>query len=111
MNDDQMDAVFHALAHGDRRRVLDIVKQDPGCCVSDVAARFDSSRIAVMKHIGVLETARLLISEKVGRQRRLYFNAVPIQLIHERWTTEFSAHWANRLTRMKYAIEDTENGT
>lgn len=106
MNDDQMDALFHALAHGERRRMLDIVKRDPGCCVNDVAAHFDISRIAVMKHLGVLEAARLLLSEKVGRQRRLYFNAVPIQLIHDRWTTEFSAHWAGQLTQLKYRLEN-----
>jgi hypothetical protein len=41
--------------------------------------------------------------------RHLYFNAVPIQIIYDRWTTEYSAMWAKRLTRLKYRIESKEN--
>lgn len=105
MNDHDMDAVFQALAHESRRRMLDIVKASPGINVGQLASQFDVSRIAVMKHLGVLETAGLLVSEKDGRTRRLYFNAVPIQMIHERWTTEYSAFWSGNLTRIKYLAE------
>lgn len=100
-----MDAVFQALAHGARRRMLDMVKEKPGISVGALASRFDVSRIAVMKHVAVLEEANLLYSEKDGRTRRLYFNAVPIQLIYERWTTEYSAYWSGRVTEIKYRAE------
>ena len=103
---ESMDTVFAALAHGTRRKILDIVRADSGCTVNEVAAHFDVSRIAVMKHLNVLEAAGLLISEREGRMRRLYFNAIPIQLIYDRWTTEYSALWASKLTRLKYAVED-----
>ena len=49
------------------------------------------SRIGVLKHINVLEDAGLVISEKVGRERPLYFNPVPLQLIRERWSSEIAA--------------------
>lgn len=101
-----MDKVFHALASRPRRDMLDIVRDDPGCSVSDVCRHFDVSRIAVMKHLAVLEEAGLLISEKSGRRRLLYFNTVPIQMIHDRWTSEFSALWAGKLTAFKYSLED-----
>ena len=100
-----MDKVFHALASATRREILDIVRADPGCSVTAVCRHFDVSRIAVMKHLAVLEQAGLLISEKSGRTRSLYFNTVPIQLIHERWTTEFSALWAGKMTAFKYDVE------
>jgi len=100
-----MDAVFHALAHQGRRRMLDMVKECPGICVGVLASEFDVSRIAVMKNLGILEQAGLLVSEKDGRTRRLYFNAVPIQMIHDRWTTEYSAYWSGNLTRIKYHAE------
>ena len=106
-NDREMDAVFQALAHESRRRMLDIVKERPGLGVGELANEFDVSRIAVMKHLGVLEQAGLLVSEKHGRTRRLYFNAVPIQMIHERWTDEYSAYWSSNLTRIKYLAEAT----
>jgi DNA-binding transcriptional ArsR family regulator len=105
MDDARMDAVFAALAHPSRRRMLDILKHRPGCSVQHVAQHFAMSRIAVMKHLSVLADAGLVLSEKHGRTRALYFNPVPIQEIHERWTTEFSALWAAKLTRIQRAVE------
>ena len=105
MKPESMDIVFQALASAPRRRILDIVREKPGCNVSEVCRYFDVSRIAVMKHLAVLETAGLLISEKQGRTRCLYFNAAPIQIIYERWTTEFSGMWAGRLTEFKRQVE------
>lgn len=105
MPPDPLGAVFGALSHEARRRMLDIVKSRPGCNVRHVAGHFDMSRIAVMKHLRVLEQAGLILSERRGRTRLLYFNAVPIQEIYDRWTTEFSALWARRLTQVKYRVE------
>lgn len=109
MKPDPMDKVFQALASASRREILDIVRDKPGCSVMHVCRHFDVSRIAVMKHINVLEEAGLLISEKQGRTRRLYFNAIPIQTIYERWTTEFSAVWAGRLTEFKRRAESRQS--
>ncbi len=106
MNPDSTDKVFHALCSASRRRILDIVKKSPGCSVKHVCRYFDMSRVAVMKHLTVLERANLLISEKRGRTRSLYFNLVPIQMIYERWSDEFSALWASKVTALKYRVED-----
>ena len=105
IDDRNMDAVFQALAHESRRHMLDIIKEEPGIGVGALAGEFDVSRIAVMKHLNVLEDANLIISEKDGRTRKLYFNAAPIQMIHDRWTTEYSAYWAGQMTRLKYLAE------
>ena len=106
MNPDDMDAAFAALASAPRRRILDILKKEPGCNVSRVCEFFDIGRIAVMKHLDSLEEANLVVSEKVGRERLLYFNPVPIHMIYDRWTTEFSAYWAGGLAKMKYRLEN-----
>jgi hypothetical protein len=37
--------------------------------------------------------------------RELYFNAVPIQLIYDRWTTEYSQFWASQVTDLKFKAE------
>ena len=105
MKPDSMDKLFHALASAPRRRMLDILRETPGCSVMHVCRYFDVSRIAVMKHLRVLEEADLVISRKEGRTRCLYFNAAPIQSIHERWTAEYSALWAGRLTEFKRQVE------
>ncbi len=105
-----MNRVFAALADGNRRRMLDVLKASPGCTVGDVCAVFERkmSRIGALKHLKVLERAGLVESKQDGRSRRLYLNAVPIQLIHDRWTTEFSALWSSGLARLKYALEGDE---
>jgi len=108
INNRDMDNVFQALAHRSRRRMLDIVKDQPGIGVGALASQFDVSRIAVMKHLAIIEAAGLVISEKQGRVRKLYFNVAPIQMIHDRWTTEYSAYWAGHLTRIKYIAESKQ---
>jgi predicted transcriptional regulator len=102
---DDMDAVFQALGHRDRRRILDLVGNNPGCCVEDLCPHFATSRVAILKHLRVLERAQLVHSQKEGRRRRLFFNVVPIQVIYDRWATEYSALWASKLSRLKYRIE------
>lgn len=104
-DDRDMDAVFQALAHIARRRMLDLVKAEPGMTVGALAAHFDVSRIAVMKHLAVLEDVGLIVSHKDGRMRRLYFNAAPIRLIYDRWTNEYADYWSGRVAAIKYAAE------
>lgn len=108
---DGFDHVFQALAHADRRRILDIVRERPGIQIGALAEEFDLSRIAVHKQVQVLEAADLLISERQGRVRRLYFNLVPIQRIYEHWTDEYSAAWAAGLTRFARKVEDNVGRT
>ena len=109
-DDDRLDAVFFALASEPRRRILDVLKLEPGCNVNRICAHLeaDIGRFAVMKHLATLEAAGLVIAERYGREKRLWFNVVPIQGIHERWTTEYSAYWAARLTRLKFSAEGAE---
>ena len=107
---DDMGPVFDALGSATRRRILDIVKNNPGCTVGEVAAEFDTTRIAVMHQLRTLEEVELLISRKEGRKRHLYHNPVPIQLVYDRWTTEYSALWAGRMVDVKYAVEHEEKG-
>ena len=105
MKPESMNKLFHALASTARRKMMDVVQAKPGCNVMHVCKHFDVSRIAVMKHLRVLEDASLIISEKEGRSRRLFFNPVPIQMIHDRWTDEYSAVCASQLTEFKRSVE------
>lgn len=102
---DQIDLVFQAMASKPRRLIMDLVKDQPGCCLSDLCAHFEISRIAVLKHLQVLENAKLIVSRKEGRKRALFFNAAPIQMIYDRWTTEYSAFWASQAVDLKYLAE------
>ena len=105
MNEDQVGYLFAALAHEGRRRMLDLVTDAPGMSVKALASHFDMSRIAVLKHVQILEHADLLLTKKRGRPRHLYFNPLPIQLIHDRWTTRYSAFWSGRMADIKTRVE------
>lgn len=104
-----MDLVFHALAHPTRRHMMDLVKRSPGCSVNDLCEHFETSRISVMKHLGVLVDAELIISQKRGRTRELFFNVAPIQMIHDRWSDEYSEFWATQMIDLKYQVEGQSN--
>lgn len=100
-----MSAVLSALSHPARRRVLDIVGAAPGCTIGEVSARFETSRMAVSKHIAVLKRAGLVVARREGRMRCLYRNAMPLQLIYDRWTSRWSAPLARTVADIKYAAE------
>lgn len=102
---DEMNAVFHALAHETRRAILDILRASPGLGVGELAKSFDVTRIAVMNHLAVLEAAGLVTSLKEGRVRRLYLNLAPIRMIYDRWSDDYSDYWSGRLISLKYAAE------
>src|SRR5690348_14563352 len=103
-----LDPVFQAMADPQRRMILDLLKAQPGMTLMELCEHFSVTRFAVMKHLRVLERATLVITRREGRYRRLYLNAVPIQMIVDRWMSSFSQLWAPRLTRLKYGLESEE---
>lgn len=105
VKNDPLDPVFKALASSVRRKLLDLLRDGP-LTTGDLAAAFpEHSRYAVMQHIGVLEKAGLVVSEKRGRHRYNHLNAVPIQRIHERWVSRYAAPWTAALTALKTELE------
>lgn len=106
---DDMAEVFDALGHPTRRRILDLLRATPGTTVGELAEHFDTGRIAVMHHLRQLEDSGLVISLKEGRARRLFHNPVPIQLIYDRWTTEYAGFWASKMADVQYAVEQQAN--
>ena len=102
----RLDTVFAALADPTRRAILDLLRERAHT-TGELSGAFPAlTRFAVMKHLDVLEDANLVLSEKHGRERLLWFNPVPIHMIYDRWTTEFSDYWGGRLARMKYRLEN-----
>lgn len=105
MNEADLDQLFAALAHPDRRRMLDLLRVTPGLSVAALAEHFSMSAVGVLKHVRVLERAGLVLAEKHGREKHLFFNVIPIQLVYDRWTDQYSQFWAARLADLKERIE------
>jgi len=105
MTRDRASDVFSALANAARRRMLDLLVEHPGMHVAALGTHFKFSDVAVLKHVRVLEAAGLIVSQRDARERRLYFNAVPIQEIYDRWTTQYSGFWASHVADIKARVE------
>lgn len=106
MEPDPLDPVWKALANPVRRKMLDLLRDEP-LTTGDLAAAFgELSRFGVMQHLNVLEEAGLIVVKRVGRQRYNYLNAVPIRQIYERWVSRYEGQWASALIALREGLED-----
>jgi DNA-binding transcriptional ArsR family regulator len=92
-----LDAAFAALADSTRRGVLEQLGRSEAS-ITDLADRFHMTLTGMKKHVGVLENAGLVSTEKVGRvrhcrigTRRLEEVAAWIERYHQLWDARFSA--------------------
>jgi DNA-binding transcriptional ArsR family regulator len=92
-----LDASFAALADATRRGVLQqLARQEAS--ITDLADRFRMTLTGMKKHVGVLEQAGLVTTEKIGRVRtcRLGLGALDeeaawIEAYRRRWEARFDA--------------------
>jgi DNA-binding transcriptional ArsR family regulator len=85
-------AVFRGLADATRRLMVDEFCERPEQTLYELTARLimkhgvDMSRQAIAKHLGILEAAGLVRSEKRGRFRVLVFDREKLRQTLARWT-------------------------
>jgi DNA-binding transcriptional ArsR family regulator len=107
---DDLDAVFHALADPTRRAVL--ARLGTGdATISELAEPFSMALPSFLKHIGVLERSRLIVSRKSGRVRTCALDRESI-IAAERWFGEQHLVWQSRysnLDNLLASIEGEEN--
>jgi len=80
-----MDLIFKALADPARRTMLDALRRRDGQSLQELTALIDMSRFGVMKHLGVLIDAGLIVTKKEGRFKYHYLNTLPLQEAIDRW--------------------------
>ena len=87
---DAYEAVFGALAHAARRRVLLTIYFNGGSMTAgEIAATFESAWPTTTRHLQVLEAAGLLTHEKQGRMRIYRIQRKRLQLVKD-WLAHFS---------------------
>src|SRR5687768_14350629 len=92
---DRFDAAFAALSDVTRRGVLEhLARADAS--ITELADRFQFTLTGMKKHVGVLEQAGLVTTEKIGRvrtcrlgRRRLEEEAAWIERYHQLWDARF----------------------
>jgi uncharacterized protein YndB with AHSA1/START domain len=102
-----VDAVFKALADPTRRSLLDELYKHDGQTLSALEQRVPMTRFGVMKHLRVLEEARLVTTKRRGREKLHFLNPIPIRLVHDRWVSKYAEPWAATLTGLKHTLEAT----
>ncbi len=101
---DAVAEVFAALADPTRRRILDALAAHGEATATVLAAELPVSRQAIVKHLGVLDRAGLVVGHRAGREAR--YRVVPERLgITARWMDRLAAAWDTRLAAIKRLAE------
>lgn len=78
---DEVDRVLRALADPTRRAVVERLAQGPAF-VSALAEPFEMALPSFLQHLGVLEEAGVVASEKVGRSRTVSLRPGGLDVLH-----------------------------
>jgi DNA-binding transcriptional ArsR family regulator len=104
--------IFRALADPTRRALLDHMFSRDGQTLNELCERFPGmTRFGVMKHLGVLAAANLVITVRQGRTKRHYLNPVPIEQVANRWISKYAARFTSALVALDKQVsaeEETE---
>ncbi|KZL14457.1 Transcriptional repressor SdpR [Pseudovibrio axinellae] len=93
-----LDSFFSALADPTRRAVIVRLVAGPAQ-VSELHEPHNMALPSFLKHLGKLEAAGIIRSEKIGRIRMVYIEAAPIAEAEE-WLKQQRHVWEKRLDRL-----------
>src|SRR5262245_33277037 len=100
----RLDASFAALADATRRGVLEQLGRSDAS-ITDLADKFHMTLAGMMKHVGVLEQAELVTTEKVGRVRTCKLG--PHRLEEETaWLEKHRQRSESRFEELENAVEE-----
>lgn len=105
-----LDLTFSALADPTRRDILERLGRGPAT-LSELASPFEISLPGVLKHVRILEEARLVTTERVGRTRECRLGPGDLDDV-SRWIEMYRRRWERRLERFETYLErQKEEGT
>ncbi|MFT3767009.1 MAG: metalloregulator ArsR/SmtB family transcription factor [Minicystis sp.] len=99
-----LDASFAALSDATRRGVLERLGRGDAS-ITDLAAKFDMTLTGMKKHVGVLEQAGLVTTEKVGRVRTCKLGPRALEEAAA-WIERYRQMWAARFDELDDLIEE-----
>ncbi|HZP19377.1 MAG TPA: metalloregulator ArsR/SmtB family transcription factor [Bauldia sp.] len=98
------DASFAALSDATRRGVLEQLGR-ADASITDLAGKFDMTLTGMKKHVGVLERAGFVTTEKVGRVRKCRLG--PRRLEEEAaWIERYRQLWNARFDELDKVVEE-----
>ena len=100
----QLDSTFAAISDATRRGVLERLGR-ADASITDLALAFDMTLTGMRKHVGVLEQAQLVTTEKVGRVRTCRLG--PRRLEDEAaWIDQQRRMWDERFDELDKVVEE-----
>jgi DNA-binding transcriptional ArsR family regulator len=94
-----LDRIFHALADGTRRSMIDVLSQDHEGSASELGRRFRSAQPTISKHLKVLELAGLVERRIDGRTHRFRLRQPPLQEAGA-WIARHQAFWTGAMAQL-----------
>jgi DNA-binding transcriptional ArsR family regulator len=99
-----LDASFAALSDVTRGGVLEQLGRAEAS-ITDLAEKFNMTLTGMKKHVGVLERAGLVVTEKVGRVRTCKIGPHRLQEATA-WLEKYRQLWAARFDELDRVVED-----
>ena len=99
-----LDASFAALSDATRRGVLEQLGRDDAS-ITDLAEKFHMTLTGMKKHVGVLEQAGLVTTEKVGRVRTCRLGQCRLEE-EAAWIERYRQLWAARFDALDQVVEE-----
>jgi DNA-binding transcriptional ArsR family regulator len=100
----RLDGAFAALSDATRRGVLEQLGR-ADASITDLADKFHMTLTGMKKHVGVLEQAGLVTTEKVGRVRTCKLG--PRRLEEEAaWLEQYRLLWDSRFDQLEQLVQE-----
>lgn len=99
-----MSAVFRAVAHPTRRRILHLLAARPRSA-GELVQAFDVSQPGISRHLRVLREAGLVRQSKRSQQRIYTLQPQPLQEIYD-WVSFYQDFWDDRLEALDRWLDD-----
>jgi DNA-binding transcriptional ArsR family regulator len=99
-----VDRTLAALADPTRREVLERLGRDGTATVSELTAPAGISLTGMRKHLGILEDAGLVSTEKVGRTRHCRLGPQRLEDL-QAWLDSYRAMVEERFDRLEQLLE------
>jgi DNA-binding transcriptional ArsR family regulator len=100
----RLDASFAALSDATRRGVLEQLSRSDAS-ITDLAERFHMTLTGMKKHVGVLEQAGLVTTEKVGRVRTCKIGPHRLE-VETAWIARYRELWDARFDELANVVEE-----
>ena len=103
-----LDRTFFALSDPTRRSILEQLARGPAT-IGELAEPFGLTLNGLKKHVGILETVDLVVTEKVGRARECRLGPASMAEATA-WMEAHRRVWESRLDRFERYVERTSGG-